>query len=81
MPKKKLRPWFRVKSFGYGAGLPIAWQGWLLLVAYIAAMILSALLLPPLAFTAVFVLLTAAVVFIAYIRSDEEWRWRNGRQD
>ena len=22
------KPWFAPKRFGYGAGLPIAWQGW-----------------------------------------------------
>lgn len=30
------RPWFRPKSRGYGAGLPIAWQGWLLMALHIA---------------------------------------------
>ena len=30
------RPWFRPKKRGYGAGLPIAWQGWALLLAHIA---------------------------------------------
>src|SRR3546814_6692541 len=27
------RPWFRAKRHGYGAGLPIAWQGWVMLAA------------------------------------------------
>ena len=30
------RPWFRPKSRGYGTGLPIAWQGWLMLAMHIA---------------------------------------------
>lgn len=30
------RPWFAAKRFGVGAGLPIAWQGWMLLVAHIS---------------------------------------------
>ena len=33
------KPWFAAKRYGYGAGLPIAWQGWLVLSAYIAAII------------------------------------------
>ena len=28
--------WFAPKRLGYGAGWPIAWQGWVLLLAYIA---------------------------------------------
>src|SRR3546814_14272282 len=30
------RPWFRAKRHGYGTGLPIAWQGWVLLAAHVA---------------------------------------------
>ena len=26
--------WFAPKRYGYGTGLPIAWQGWALLAAY-----------------------------------------------
>ena len=31
--------WFAPKRFGYGAGLPIAWQGWAVLVAYLAVLL------------------------------------------
>jgi hypothetical protein len=27
--------WFAPKKFGYGAGLPTAWQGWALLIGYV----------------------------------------------
>lgn len=27
--------WFAGKKLGYGAGLPIAWQGWILLLSYV----------------------------------------------
>lgn len=30
--------WFRAKRYGYGWGLPSAWQGWAVLTAYLAAM-------------------------------------------
>ena len=30
-------PWFHPKKHGYGSGLPCAWQGWVLLLLYIAA--------------------------------------------
>jgi hypothetical protein len=32
-------PWFRAKHFGYGAGLPFKWQGWVTLAVYLLAMV------------------------------------------
>lgn len=34
------KPWFARKRFGYGAGLPLTWQGWALLVGFLAAVFL-----------------------------------------
>lgn len=31
--------WFAPKRFGYGAGLPIAWQGWALLAGMIGGIV------------------------------------------
>jgi hypothetical protein len=33
------QPWFRAKRYGYGAGLPIKWQGWVLMLAHIALIV------------------------------------------
>lgn len=30
------KAWFAQKQYGLGSGMPIAWQGWLSLIAYIA---------------------------------------------
>jgi hypothetical protein len=78
MPVRRGKSWFAVKRFGYGVGLPIAWEGWLLLSVFVAAMTLSGLLLPPLVFAVLVIPLTAAVLYLAYVRSDGEWRYRNG---
>jgi len=40
---------------------------------------LSALLLPPLLFALSAILLAAAFIYVAWIRSDGEWRYRNGK--
>ena len=32
-------PWFRAKRYGYGAGLPFKWQGWVLMLAHMALVI------------------------------------------
>ena len=31
--------WFAPKRYGYGSGAPIAWQGWLVLGAYLAVVV------------------------------------------
>ncbi|MCJ2184080.1 hypothetical protein MTR62_15450 [Novosphingobium sp. 1949] len=31
--------WFARKRFGFGAGLPIAWQGWVVYALYLAIML------------------------------------------
>lgn len=79
MPVRGRKPWFAVKRFGYGVGFPIAWEGWLLLFSFVAALTLSGLLLPPLAFTVSIIPITAAFLYVTYIRSDGDWRYRHGK--
>lgn len=74
--------WFAPKSFGYGAGLPIAWQGWALLAAYLVVMLGCGLLLDvrDLAATALAITgmaaATVAVLLIARKRTRGGWKWR-----
>jgi hypothetical protein len=80
--------WFEPKSYGYGAGLPIVWQGWVLLLSFIALFVGLALL-APLAddyrkitgLLALMVLSTAAFVAIVHKRTRGGWRWRWGDRD
>jgi hypothetical protein len=37
--------WFPVKKYGYGWGLPVAWQGWVVLASYILLLMLGGLFL------------------------------------
>ncbi|MDN3646705.1 hypothetical protein QWY75_10885 [Pontixanthobacter aestiaquae] len=74
--------WFAPKKFGYGSGLPIAWQGWVLLAGYIVLMFGAALLLESggLGVTAILVaamiIMTILFVFIAKRRTKGGWKWR-----
>lgn len=85
--KPTITPWFAPKRYGYGASLPIRWQGWLLLIGYLIAMIAAlplmlALLPKPqavLAAATVSVLLTAVFVLIVRDRTEGGWRWRWGK--
>ena len=75
--------WFAPKRVGYGAGLPIAWQGWAVLVGYLVLV----LAVTPLAERSVVahlsLVLTLTAVFIVICRKTTRggWRWRSGRGD
>ncbi len=78
------KPWFRAKRYGYGAGMPITWQGWALLVAYIGAVTLGSDLatfyLPqmPRVLSVIAALVIPSAVALPIIRKKTEggWRWR-----
>lgn len=76
--------WFAAKRYGYGAGIPIAWQGWALLVAYIAALALMSRLLLPAhrsVWAIIFVALTIALIAIVAQHTRGGWHWRWGPRD
>jgi hypothetical protein len=77
-------PWFRPKPFGYGAGLPIHWQGWALLASYCVCVMPAVLLAvilkgSPLSLAPVIVVvvLTIALIFISRVKTEGGWRWRS----
>lgn len=72
------RPWFRPKSRGYGAGLPIAWQGWAMLAAHIALITRISMLLRnhPTAMTIAVVLAALAPMPLYRAKTEGDWRWR-----
>lgn len=43
MQKNNKDIWFPAKKYGVGWGLPIAWQGWVVLVSYISLLLLGGL--------------------------------------
>jgi hypothetical protein len=79
--------WFAPKRYGYGAGLPIAWQGWALSLAYCLAMTGLAYSLPHLpraqlpVVVAGMLALTALFLLIVAKRTRGGWRWRRGERD
>lgn len=70
--------WFAPKQFGYGAGLPISWQGWVVMAIYLAVLAGSVLLFshkPPALF-GILVPATAAFMLITARTTKGGWRWR-----
>jgi hypothetical protein len=74
------KPWFRQKSYGYGAGLPIAWQGWALLAFHIALILGLALLLEHKSAALIAAIIAAAILPLPLYaaRTEGGWRWRWG---
>ena len=73
--------WFEPKLYGYGAGLPVAWQGWALLGGYCAALAALALLLVPRhpqLFSLLAVVLTLPLIAISARHTRGGWRRRWG---
>lgn len=73
--------WFAPKRYGYGAGLPIAWQGWLVLGLFAGALAGAAmLLLParPMVFMATALILAIPLTVICARHTRGGWRWRWG---
>lgn len=79
--------WFAPKRYGYGAGLPVAPQGWLLIASYVAALAGIAMFDQGGhggARTTAFVLallVTALFALIVARRTRGGWKWRWGERD
>jgi len=76
--------WFRAKRYGWGWGLPSAWQGWLVLAAFVCLLAAGFWLFPPdsklayfLSYTAVLILVLIAICWV----KGEPPRWRWGDRD
>ena len=80
------RYWFRQKKLGYGA-TPSTWQGWALSIVSCLLLLVVVVTGPSIrdnALRALWMILGSAAVvapttFIAYIKTEGGWRWRNGK--
>ena len=76
LPKDKA--WFSAKTYGWGWGLPSRWEGWAVMVGFIAAMIAGTPLAKKnLAFFIVYsAALGAVLIAICYWKGEKpRWRW------
>lgn len=72
--------WFRAKRYGWGWGLPVTWQGWVVFVGYLAAFTTAAVVLPTRGYVAEYlasvVLLTVVLIGICWLKGEPpRWRW------
>ncbi len=71
---EKKRYWFAAKKRGWGWGLPLVWQGWVVLLGYIGLMVFNAYLFPPeknpLVFAISTVVLTITLLVICWFTGE-----------
>ena len=77
--------WFRAKRYGWGWGLPATWQGWVVLVAFVALLVLGSNIFPPhkqiwsyLAYVAVLAVLLTGICWLK--GEPARWRWGGDRE-
>ena len=72
--------WFPTKRYGWGWGLPIRWQGWVVLGAYLTLFPLGFVLFPPqerlVEFMVYTHVITLVLVAICWFKGEPpRWRW------
>jgi hypothetical protein len=79
--------WFAPKRYGLGSGLPIRWQGWAVLVGYLALLVPFHFLLqmpgalPKMAALGMILAATIWLIDIARRKTRGGWKWRGGGED
>ena len=68
--------WFAQRRFGYGIGMPIAWQGWAVLLGYILTLYFASHLFDTstVAFAAAVILITSLFLWIVIRTTRGGWR-------
>ncbi len=76
--------WFPAKKYGYGWGLPVTWQGWIIFMIYLTLITVGIFLFPISSkagllqysiFTAV---LTIVLIAVCWLKGEPpKWRWGN----
>ena len=75
--------WFAPKRYGYGAGLPIAWQGWVLMAAFLVVAIGAGLAFgeQPVKLAAILVPAIVILLVVSASKTRGGWRWRWGEKE
>ena len=72
--------WFPAKRYGWGWGLPTAWQGWIVIAIFACLILAGAVVLLPSRGAAVFVayavLLCVVLIVVCWFKGEPpRWRW------
>ncbi len=73
--------WFPTKKYGFGWGLPVKWQGWVVLLVYIFLIIIGSIMLLTfhngmIYFLVYVLILTLLLIYICWKKGERpRWRW------
>lgn len=85
MSEPKRKPWFSSKKYGWGWGLPCAWQGWLAMALWLAAIIAGSIIFNPERVSrwvfSLAIFIPTTVLIIVAVRTSEKPKWRWGEDD
>jgi hypothetical protein len=75
--------WFEPKRYGLGAGMPIAWQGWVVIALFIGLLGAASLFLRDswIAYASAVLTLSLLLLIITARTTKGGWRWRWGKGD
>ena len=78
--KNDTQYWFPAKRYGWGWGLPITWQGWVITVIVVAMLVAGPFVFPlrptPWALLMYCWLITALYLAICWLKGEPPtWRW------
>lgn len=75
--------WFAPKRYGYGSGLPISWQGWVVLAGFLLLAFGVSVRFAdrPLVTLAIMIPATTLLLVICARTTRGGWRWRWGEED
>ncbi len=78
-PPENPRYWFPAKRYGWGWGIPVTWQGWIVLVAFIIAMLIAGMTLAAghlILYLVTVAILVGVLIAICYAKGEPpRWRW------
>lgn len=72
--------WFAAKRYGWGWGLPLTWQGWAVLAAFVALLSVGFLVFPPedrmVPFLVYDGILCGLLITVCWLKGEPpRWRW------
>lgn len=75
--------WFAAKRYGIGPGRPISWQGWAIMLAFMALVALAAVRLKSNRLALVSTIATLMLIFLTISAKTTRggWRWHWGDED
>jgi hypothetical protein len=78
MPLPKDKAWFPVKTYGWGWGIPRRWQGWVVMIGFIVALVAGSPLATksPLGYVAYAIVLGSILTAVCYWKGEKPgWHW------